>query len=206
MSPLLLATFFKEGRVAALAGLQTRAQIISHRSQSVDLLINALQLRFDAPSSFSRAMGLRFQKPDEACELMKRETESLHLLDEMNRPYRFSRVIPVAGTKAWRRGEQPLALIKSDRLNAHASGIGELPHFHIFSPFSSYIVHPILRYKVKPVSFWCFGHAGPPSSAVSAMRASNTAPDFESASSISPQVMPDSGIFARLDQESASPA
>jgi len=46
--------------------------------------------------------------------------------------------------------------------------------------------------------------AGPPSPAVPAMRASSIAPDFDSASSISSQVIAASGAFARLDQQDSA--
>jgi hypothetical protein len=50
-------------------------------------------------------------------------------------------------------------------------------------------------------------HTRPPSPAVPAMRTSKKAPDFDSASSISSQVIPESGTLARLDQqESKCPA
>jgi hypothetical protein len=60
------------------------------------------------------------------------------------------------------------------------------------------------EFRQPPFKSRTVAQAGPPSPAAPAMRASSTAPDFDSASSIISQVIASSGAFARLDQQDSS--
>jgi hypothetical protein len=91
------------GECTAFAGLQPRAQFIPHRAEPLDLLIDALQLRFNTGPSFSGVMGICFQEMNEVGKFSQGKPHILHLLNEGDYGDRSGAIISIARLKALRR-------------------------------------------------------------------------------------------------------
>mmetsp|Transcript_34218 Transcript_34218/g.62206 ORF Transcript_34218/g.62206 Transcript_34218/m.62206 type:complete len:314 (+) Transcript_34218:498-1439(+) len=116
------AAAFAVGRIALVHQLGER---LAHGLEVGELAVDDLQLAVRQLSRFGA--GASLFEPQQACNLLERETEHLRALDEANVLGEFGRVAALPVERPFRLREQAAPLVVADRLHVDTSLGGQPP-------------------------------------------------------------------------------
>lgn len=111
--------------------LQRTCDFIAKTLKSLELVLRVAEMLLQSLHHLVAWAVTAFAKPENANDLLQRESETLRLTDELEPPNVAVCIKTIAGLGARRSGQQTAPLVEADSLHSHSGLFGHLSNLHM---------------------------------------------------------------------------